>query len=431
VVNRFIKTLLVFLCTLGSSQAIAQDAAGTQDPSAASKTNDAVESARNLIAEARAARKAGNLEQTTILLLKAYELDPKIVLLNNLGKVYEEMGRFDLAYATYKRVVDNPTTSQELRALDKERMALIYDKLTATMIFVPPEVSWEQVWVNTKGYPMGSGIELSVPTGPLMVDIFDAKSTVLVRIDMDGPAGRRLVLNDKLTKGLDKRFGVMSWDRATRKLKALTIDDVPVRASLTRAKGVQIAPGTYRIGLEWVGQPKTIVTVDITAGMLIELKPAPIKAKPPAPLPAMVQSPKTMLNKVDQPPPSLKAQAPTPAPTTSWLLLTGQVAITAAGLVAGGLGYADYSTGQNELEGVKKEQDGINPAFPRPEGERVIWEQQNDEATARVNQGIVKMSLGGVAALGAIIWIFAADTAPNQVVISVDQHQAIRVGGTF
>ena len=430
-INRFVNVLLVCLCVLSSTPAVGQDNASSQEPAPTSEVDNAVQKARGLITEARAARKAGNLDQTTKLLLKAYAFDPKPVLLNNLGKVYEEMGRFDLAYATYKRDVDNPTTTQKLRALDKERMARIYDKLTSTMILVPAAVSWEQVWINTKGYPMGSGIELSVPTGPLMVDIFDPKSTVVVRLDLDGPAGRRLVLSQSLTDGIDKRFGVMSWDRANRKLKGISIDDVPVRASLTRAKGVQIAPGAYRVGLEWVGQPKTFVDVKVKAGMLIELKPAPEQAKMPAPLPAMVQSPKTMLNKVDQPPPSLKAQAPTPAPTTSWLLLTGQVAITAAGLVAGGLGYADYSTGQNELEGVKKEQDGINPAFPRSEGERVIWEQQNDEATARVNQGIVKMSLGGVAALGAIIWIFAADTAPNQVVISADQHQAIRVGGTF
>ena len=329
------------------------------------------------------------------------------------------------------RVVDHPTTTPALRALDKERMALIYDKLTATMIFVSPEVSWEQVWINTKGYPMGSGIELSVPTGPLMVDIFDAKSTVLVRIDMDGPAGRRLVLNDKLTQGLDKRFGVMSWDRAKRKLKALTIDDVPVRASLTRAKGVQIAPGTYRVGLEWVGQPRTFINVDITAGMLIELKPAPKKAEPSPSLPETVQLFKAELDKVNELLPSLKAQVSKSEPTTPWLSITGQVAAVTTGILVSSWGYGDYTDGQRERDKVKDSQDSIMVTSPLPNSELSRWEERNDEATAQVNQGIVKMSLGGVAALGAIIWIFAADTAPNQVVLSVDKHQAIKVGGTF
>ena len=94
---------------------------------------------------------------------------------------------------------------------------------------------------------MGSGIELPVPAGPLMVDIFDAKSTVVVRLNLDGPAGRRLILNTELTKGIDKRFGVMSWDRANRKLKQIRIDDVPVQASLKKPRGHKLHPVSIRL----------------------------------------------------------------------------------------------------------------------------------------------------------------------------------------
>lgn len=413
------------LSVLAVPAALAQNSSTPAGSAPESTAENKAQQAKALITQARAARKKGDLDRTAALLLRAFAIDPKPVLLNNLGKIYEEMGRYDLAYATYKRVVDDPNTSQKLRDLDKERMARIYEKLTATLVLVPNTVTWSQVWINSKGYPMGSGIELSVPTGPLMIDIFDSKSTVVVRIDVNGPAGRRLVLDHNLTKNLDQRFGVMSWDRANRKLKAMSIDDVAVSASLVRAKGVQIAPGRYRVGLEWVGEPQTFVDVEVKAGMLIELKPN-VNTPKAAIAPVLAQS--TQAPIPSQQPPSLNAQRAAPSP---WLLLTSQVTIMTAGLVVGAWGYADYSTGQNDRDTLSAEQANIDTNRPESIARYRQWENQNDDATAQVNQGLVKMSLGGVAAIGAVIWVFAVDKAANQTTISFDGHQKLSIGGTF
>ena len=415
----------VMLTLLVAPNSFAQNTGAQRSTASEEADGEKAQQAKSLIKEARAARKKGDLNRTAALLLRAYSIDSKPVLLNNLGKVYEEMGRYDLAYATYKRVVDDPNTSQKLRDLDKDRMARIYEKLTATLVQVPNSVTWSQVWINSKGYPMGSGIELSVPTGPLMIDIFDAKSTVVVRLDVNGPAGRRLVLDHNLTKNLDQRFGVMSWDRANRKLKGMSIDDVAVSASLVRAKGVQIAPGRYRVGLEWVGETRTFVDVEVKAGMLIELKPN--VDKPKAAIAPMPSQPTQAPIPTEQPP-SLNAQRSAPTP---WLLLTSQVAVAAAGLVVVGWGYADYSTGQSDRDTLRGEQADIDTNRPGSIALYRQWESKNDEATAQVNQGLVKMSLGGVAAIGAVIWIFATDTAPNQTTLSFDGHQKLSIGGTF
>lgn len=414
------------LSILAAPAALAQNSSIPLDASAQDSNDDKTQQAKALITQARSARIKGDLNRTADLLLRAYSIDPKPVLLNNLGKIYEEMGRYDLAYATYKRVVDDPNTSQKLRDLDKDRMARIYEKLTATLVLVPKTVTWSQVWINSKGYPMGSGIELSVPTGPLMIDIFDAKSTVVVRLDVNGPAGRRLVLDHNLTKNLDQRFGVMSWDRANRKLKGMSIDDVAVSASLVRAKGVQIAPGNYRVGLEWVGEPKTFVDVTITAGIRIDLKPNSVSSA--APVTAIPQPATATTMAIGNKPAVLDAQRTTPP---QWVLLTSQVAVVATGLVVGGLGYADYSTGQSDRDTLKNQQSDIDSSRPGSIALYRQWESKNDEATAQVNQGLVKMSFGGAAAIGAVIWIFAADKTPNQTVLSFDGHQKLSIGGAF
>ncbi len=419
------------LSVLATPAALAQNSSTPAASAPESTAENKAQQAKALITQARAARKKGDLDRTAALLLRAFAIDPKPVLLNNLGKIYEEMGRYDLAYATYKRVVDDPNTSQKLRDLDKERMARIYEKLTATLVLVPNTVTWSQVWINSKGYPMGSGIELSVPSGPLMIDIFDAKSTVVVRLDVNGPAGRRLILNTELTKGIDKRFGVMSWDRANRKLKQIRIDDVPVQASLKKAKGVQIAPGQYQVELEWVGEEATQLDVDIKAGMLIELKP-PVKKVAAAPV-----APVTVLAPV-------KPATPTPAPVvmspppevvtstsdTRWRLIAAQVTTVALGLGVGTWGYTEYAAGNEELETIRSEQTGLAINAPGALSAYREWNRRNEDAAAQANRGQIAMGLGGLTTLAGLIWVLSLDYAVPATALNIDQP-SLAIGGEF
>ena len=89
-----------------STNVFAQTPETDAKPQASPATSDAaseaplteeqkVQRAKAFIKQARAARQSGNLEATIEFLLKAYDLNPRPVLLNNVGKVYEENGRYD------------------------------------------------------------------------------------------------------------------------------------------------------------------------------------------------------------------------------------------------------------------------------------------------------------------------------------------------
>ena len=61
-------------------------------------------SMEQIMAEATRARDAGELDRVVKLLLEAYEVNPAPALLNNLGRIYEQLGRYGDAYAAYKKV---------------------------------------------------------------------------------------------------------------------------------------------------------------------------------------------------------------------------------------------------------------------------------------------------------------------------------------
>ena len=117
------------------------------------------------VSKAIEARNAKDYPATIRYLKKAIEADPSPVLLNNLGKTYEVVGRYDLAFKTYQQVGDDPKASKELRDLDTDRMNKIKPNLSKTLVLVPSDAPWQQVWVNGAAYPMGNDIELETPEG--------------------------------------------------------------------------------------------------------------------------------------------------------------------------------------------------------------------------------------------------------------------------
>lgn len=83
-----------------------------------------------LIDSARTARADGAYLKAAQLLLKAYQMNPNPVLLNNIGKMYEEAGKYKKAYEAYKSVADDPDAPSDLRPMNISRMNGIQDKLS-------------------------------------------------------------------------------------------------------------------------------------------------------------------------------------------------------------------------------------------------------------------------------------------------------------
>ena len=167
----------------------------------------------DLFEQAKKARQAGDLEKTVTLLEKAYAATKDPVLLNNIGKVYEEMGQYDNAYKMYLRAVNDPNIPARIKTLDESRLERLKPKLAQTQVVVPPDSPWRNVWINGVVYPVGTGIEYAVTAGRFSVDAVDPSRQVLVRMQLEGPPGRRMLLRPSLTQDLDQRFGVISWSQ--------------------------------------------------------------------------------------------------------------------------------------------------------------------------------------------------------------------------
>jgi hypothetical protein len=83
----------------------------------------------SVMTEALAAKSAGEFERVVTLLKEAYDLQPSPALLNNLGRTYEELGRYGDAVKAYKGVTDDPKAPADLRSLDAGRMSMLAPKL--------------------------------------------------------------------------------------------------------------------------------------------------------------------------------------------------------------------------------------------------------------------------------------------------------------
>ena len=84
---------------------------------------------QTVMKEATEARSAGDLKRVVALLEEAYSLQPAPQILNNLGKMYEQLGDYRSAYAAYKKVADDPAAPPDLRALDTARINGLRPKL--------------------------------------------------------------------------------------------------------------------------------------------------------------------------------------------------------------------------------------------------------------------------------------------------------------
>ena len=380
----------------------------------------------DLFQRAKQARAEGRLEAAVDYLLQAYAESNDPTLLNNIGKVYEEMGQYDRAYQMYKKVLDDPNASPDLKALDEERLSRLQPKLSQTQVVVPMSMGSRKVWINGAAYPLGSGIEYAVPAGRFDVEMLDAGSGVMVRLRLEGPPGRRMVLKHDVTQNIDQGLGGVGWSKTT-KIKQLFIDEQPVSGALDQVGLIQLAPGTYVLQIHWVGLPKETRTVTIEQGRRFEL----------APLPAKNSKTATALNKANS------ATALTPgsqtAPPIDGLLShrrpsraveLAQVGLTLTGLAISISGYFIYANAdQARQTDVDQAQDQrqIDALLMPDEGSAYEdWQSKNRELTQDMNQGIWMMSGGGLIAASGLVWWLSEGALSGDVSTAsfgVDGHQ--------
>ena len=69
-----------------------------------------------IMADAVKARDAGDLDRTVEFLREAYAVKPAPEILNNMGKILEQLGRYREAVDAYQKVADDPKADAQLRS---------------------------------------------------------------------------------------------------------------------------------------------------------------------------------------------------------------------------------------------------------------------------------------------------------------------------
>jgi hypothetical protein len=102
--------------------------------------------------QAQEAREQGDLRRAADLVQQAYNMRPIPELMNNLGKVYEELGDLNKAYQCYELVVNNPKASAKLRKIDRKRMKAIKKRLASGQgASAPSQSGWAGSYQDADG----------------------------------------------------------------------------------------------------------------------------------------------------------------------------------------------------------------------------------------------------------------------------------------
>ena len=156
----------------------------------------AEESLETLIQSARKAKSNGKFLKAAKLLFKAYQINKNPILLNNMGKMYEEAGYYREAYDAYRNVADDPNAPNNLRPMNISRMTAMEGKLTKAHLSVQNAENIEVIEIGDERITSDTfSIERSLPTGKPAV-FFAPKASANLFIDwLNLKAGRRTVVN--------------------------------------------------------------------------------------------------------------------------------------------------------------------------------------------------------------------------------------------
>ena len=125
----------------------------------------------SLVEQAETARQTGDYRTAERHLRAAYTRQPLPVIMNNLGKLFEEEGRYLAAIEAYRTVTEDPAAPPELRALDRARLAALEPKARSAWVRAPAPAAWASLRVAGIAVPMEGNVEVGVPPGPVLVEV--------------------------------------------------------------------------------------------------------------------------------------------------------------------------------------------------------------------------------------------------------------------
>lgn len=324
-----------------------------------------------LINSARTARSQGAFLKAAQLLLKAYQMSPNPVLLNNIGKMYEEAGKYSKAYEAYKSVADDPNAPSTLRPMNISRMNGIEGKLSKGHLLLKSPKVIREVRIGEELVTSAVfAIERSMALGKHPVEFSENESTKAYLSWVSMVAGERLTVSlsrlKKMSTGKIKGFDLTG-------LTALRINGHKVYHS--KSTSLLLVPGTYLVEMEFRDdslyertltlKKGSVVTVDDFATQFIQIrKPNTFTADP------------------------------------QFWFKGGAVALGVGLTTAGGLLALNASERHNQILGDAS----LN---------MIDAKQEWDDAQARGDRGLGLMGVGLTALTSGILW-FALDPKEKQ-----------------
>ena len=300
--------------------------------------------------------------------------------MNNLGRIYELMGSYRLAFQAYEKVANDPNAPPALRAIDAARASKLESKLGKAYlrVYLTPV---DSVYYIAGKRAAGVALETVVNPGRVFLQVLsrDERTGYLVTAKAKRDHRRDL----KLSRETLQKTMTASVSLKNIVFKALWIGDQKV--VMGRLERVALAPGKYTFRAQVdMGKPVTF-TATLVSGKTRLLEPLITQA--------------------------LRARAAlgTPAPkaiSTAPLITAGTGgAIAVLGAVFLVLANSDRAT----VNGAATDERGVVTGLTLAEASEL-----EQRANTRQTAGATLVGLGGTAIVTGILWYLFAKLRPTR-----------------
>ena len=368
-----------------------------------------------VMSEAVLARNNGEFGRAIELLKQAHSMRPDPKLLNNLGKMLEQVGRYREAHKTYSLVADDPNADSSLRGLDAARVAALTPKLGKAWVVAevsPPDAT---LYVRGSKIEVPFGDEFAVKPGQNTLEFASSAGDAVVLRFTGFPVDIRTKYKENLAKGADTD-ALLSLE-GMQELKpapvALTVNMYDVQTDMATLGSIRMSAGRYRIQVKFSeGKPMTV-----------QMKMSPGKKYVLA---------KTLSKGLAKRAEKLReansgiVRGMAAGKSGVWPYVT-----TGAGAVLVGTGAAFMFMGkadENKVLNASTSADGTVTGLPMEEAQAL-----EDSAAQKKSIGAALVSVGAVAAVGGAVWWFldqpVADTKAKSSALGPVVHWAVLPNG--
>jgi hypothetical protein len=343
-----------------------------------------------LMAEAVKAKNAGDLERTANLLKEAYRLRPAPELMNNLGKIYEGLGRYTDAVDAYSRVVATSDASKDLKDLDRRRIAALEPKLTSAWLEVTDAARLSLLHINGDPVRWTDAAEVAVAHGAVVVEAAETDGGS-VRLYFTSFAKGRL---HRLAPGTGSGWGALSVDDLDPRPERLTVNGYAILTNVSEVGTIHLEAGRYAVEVKLPGHVPMVLSIALAQGGAIDLAPL-VAAKNPQ---------------------AESVEAPSGArPTRSSIL--GPTLTAGAGLVAAAIGavlVAGASADRQEVQNVLDANKDGAPVLGMSQDEAFA---KRDDANRIMPIGVTLVGVGAVTLGGGLLWWLLDDGTKSKATV--------------